>query len=102
MERAALRNAFHGEPDTEQEGAEVEQKGPDQVTVAIRGGKLILRVPNDLPDDQVLTQDNFDNFMQLVVELEDGSELTVTLDPSADIADAQFIPAAERGRESEG
>lgn len=102
MERVALRNAFHGEPDTAQEGAQVEGTGPDQVTIVIRSGRLILRVPNSVPDDQVLSKEYMDEFMQLVLELEDGSELDITLDAESDMADTRFVPAAERGRVHEG
>ncbi|MBI4672339.1 MAG: hypothetical protein HY741_11840 [Chloroflexi bacterium] len=102
MERVALRNAFHGEPDTAQEGTQVEGVGPDQVTIAIRSGTLVLRVPNNVPDNQVLSKEYMDEFMQLVLELEDGSELDIVLDSARDMADTRFVPAAERGRVREG
>ena len=102
MERVSLRAAFHGEPDNLEDGSKAEDKGPDQVTITIKGGKLLLRVPNSLPDDQVISKDNIDQFMQLTLELEDGSELDVTLDASNDLADTRLIPASERGMESEG
>lgn len=102
MERVSLRDAFHGEPDNEQDGAEALGKGPDQVTLAIKSGKLILRVPKDVPDDQVVTRENMDDFMQVVLELEEGSQLTLIVDESQDLVDVQLVPAAERGQESEG
>lgn len=102
MERVSLRTAFHGEPDNLEEGAAGADKGPDQVTITIRGGKLLLRVPNTVPDDRVISKEFMDQFMQLVLELEDGSELNVTLDSEDDMADTRLIPASERGRESEG
>lgn len=102
MERVSLRDAFHGEPDNEQDGAEAMGRGPDQVTVMVKSGKLILRVAKETPDDQVITRDNMDDFMQLVLELEDGSELTLEVDESQDLIDVQLVPAAERARESEG
>lgn len=102
MERVSLRTAFHGEPDNAQEGAQNQDRGPDQVTVQIKSGQLVLRVPNDTPDNQVITKDHMDQFMQLVLELEDGSQLNVTLDASTDMADTQLIPASERALASEG
>ena len=65
-------------------------------------GKLILRVPNTVPDDQVITKENMDQFMQLVLELEDGSELNVTLNSETDLVGTQLIPASERAQASEG
>jgi hypothetical protein len=102
MERVSLRTAFHGEPDNLEDGARAEERGPDQVTIGIKSGKLLLRVPNTVPDDKVISKDLMDQFMQLVLELEDGSELNVTLDAETDMADTRLIPAAERGQESEG
>ncbi len=102
MERVNLRNAFHGEPDNLEEGTRAEGKGPDQVTIEIKSGKLLLKVPATVPDDQVISKDFMDQFMQLVLELEDGSELNVTLDAETDLADTRLIPAAERGQASEG
>lgn len=102
MERVNLRSAFHGEPDNLEDGARAEDKGSDQVTIQIRGGNLVFRVPNDLADDQVISKEHMDQFMQLVLELEDGSQLNVTLDEGSDLVDTRLIPAAERGQASEG
>lgn len=102
MERVSLRSAFHGETDSLEDGAAAQDRGPDQVTIEIKRGKLILRVPDATPDNRVISKDFMDQFMQLILELEDGSELNVTLDESADLVDTRLIPASERGRESEG
>lgn len=102
MERVSLRSAFHGEPDSAVDGAQTEERGPDQVTLGIKRGKLIMRVPNDVPDDHVITKEYMDQFMQLVLELEDGSELNVTLDSETDLVGTQLIPASERAQASEG
>ncbi len=102
MERVSLRTAFHGEPDSEQEGAKVADQGPDEVTLGIKNGTIKLRVPNTTPDDQVISKKFMDQFLQIVLELEDGSELNVTIDSSSDMVDTQLIPASERGRASEG
>jgi len=102
MERVSLQSAFHGEPDNLEDGTRTEDKGPDQVTIQIKSGKFLLRVPNTVPDDKVISKDYMDQFMQLVLELEDGSELNVTLDSSEDLAETQLIPASERSQESEG
>jgi len=102
MERVSLQTAFHGEPDNLMDGTRAEDSGPDQVTLQIKSGKLILRVPNTLPDDKVISKDIMDQFMQLILELEDGSELDLTLDSSTNMADTRLIPASERNMESEG
>jgi hypothetical protein len=102
MERVSLRTAFHGEPDNLEDGTRTEDRGPDQVTIQIKSGKLLLRVPNTVPDDQVFSKEYMDQFMQLILELEDGSELDVTLDSSSDMADTRLIPASERNQASEG
>lgn len=102
MERVALRNAFHGEPDNAQEGTEVEGRGPDQVLLRVTSGTVELRVPNTTPDDEVLTKENMDQFMQLVLELEDGSELTLILEAATNLIDTRLVPAGERERASNG
>ena len=102
MERVGLRQAFHGEPDMAEEGLAVAGQGPDQVTIQIKSGKMSLRVPNFVPDDRVISKEFMDDFMQLVLELEDGSELTVILDSSSDMVDTRLIPASERGQAREG
>lgn len=102
MERVSLRQAFHGEPDTLDEGTHVQDNGPDQVTIQVKSGKMILRVPDTTPDNQVISKKFMDEFMQLILELEDGSELNLTLDAMSDLTDTRLIPAAERGRASEG
>ncbi|MCC7164177.1 MAG: hypothetical protein IT331_16905 [Anaerolineae bacterium] len=102
MERVSLRTAFHGEPDNLEDGAGVETRGPDQVTISVRSGSMILRVPGDVPDNKVISKKYMDEFMQLVLELEDGSQLIVTLDAGDDLADTRLIPAAQRAQASEG
>jgi hypothetical protein len=102
MERVSLRQAFHGEPDLAQEGLAAGERGPDQVLIQVKGGTLELRVPNDMPDNQVLTKENVDQFMQLVLELEDGSELTVVMEAASDLVDTRLVPANERARATEG
>lgn len=102
MERVSLRDAFHGEPDPEQDGVEVMDKGPDQVTVMVKSGRLVLRVPKNTPDDRVISREFMNQFMQLSLELEEGNQLTLVLDESQDLVDVQLVPALERGQESEG
>ncbi|HZQ09055.1 MAG TPA: hypothetical protein VFD70_20930 [Anaerolineae bacterium] len=104
MERVSLRQEFHGEPDMQQEGTAAYGKGPDEVTVEVKSGKLKFRVKPEVPDNAVISRDNLEGFLQLILELEDGSELTVNITQGEDdsITDVRLVPAAERGRESEG
>lgn len=102
MERVSLRTAFHGEPDNLEDGARAADRGPDQATIQIKSGKLILRVPNTVPDSDIICKEFMDQFMQLVLELEDGSQLNVTLDSSSNMVDTQLIQANERAQASEG
>jgi hypothetical protein len=55
-----------------------------------------------VPDNRVISKEYMDQFMQAVLELEDGSELTIVLDSATDLADTRLIPASERVLESEG
>ncbi len=105
MERVSLRQAFHGEPDMAQEGTAVSEQGPDQITVTVKGGTLIFRVKPEVPDNQVISRDNLDGFLELTLELEDGSQLIVTVsddDEEESNTDIRLIPANERGQESAG
>jgi hypothetical protein len=85
-----------------QEGLAVSGEGPDEVTITIKRGLLKLRVPSTVPDNRVISKEYMDQFMQVVLELEDGSELTIVLDSATDLADTRLIPASERVLESEG
>ena len=98
MERVALRQTFHGESDAEGSG----ERGPDQVHVHVKSGTLELRVPADIPDHRVISKENIDQFMQLVLELEDGSELVVIMEAATDLVDTRLIPAREQNTASEG
>ena len=105
MQRVGLRQAFHGEPDMAQDGAAVVGKGPDQVIITVKDGTLVLRVNSDVPDNQVLSPENLNGFLELTLELEDGSQLTVTVNADQDDdsnTDIRLVPANERAQASEG
>ncbi|OQY84540.1 MAG: hypothetical protein B6D41_15535 [Chloroflexi bacterium UTCFX4] len=102
MERVSLRQAFHGEAGAAHDETTTGERGPDQVIIQIKRGKLELRVPNTMPDNEVLRKENMDDFMQLTLELEDGSELIVVMEATTDLVDTRLIPAPERARESQG
>ncbi len=89
MKRANLKQEFHGEPDMAEEGSAVSGLGPDEVTIDIKGGTLTLRVLSDVPDNRVLDKEYLEQYLQLVVELEDGSELTVILNEERDGVDVR-------------
>ncbi len=89
MKRANLKQEFHGEPDMAEEGASVSGIGPDEITIDIKGGTLTLRTPSDVPDNHVLDKEYLEQHMQLVLVLEDGSELTVILTEDRDGVDVR-------------
>ncbi len=95
MKRANLKNEFHGEPDMAAEGSDVAGQGPDEVTIKITRGTLTFRVPANVPDDRVLSREHLDQFLQCVVELEDGSELTIILNEDRDGVDVRLSGRAE-------
>ncbi len=90
MKRVNLKQEFHGEPDSAMEGIEASGLGPDEVTVEIRRGNLTLRVPSDVPDDRVIDKRFLDQHLQCVLELEDGSELTIILSEDRDGVDVRL------------
>ncbi len=89
MKRANLKQEFHGEPDMAEEGSAVSGIGPDEVTIDIKRGTLTLRAPSDVPDNHVLDKEYLEQHLQLVVELEDGSELTIILSEDRDGVDVR-------------
>lgn len=89
MKRTNLKQEFHGEPDMAEEGSAVSGLGPDEVTFEIRGGTLTVRAPSEVADDRVLDNEYLEQYMQLVVVLEDGSELTVILNEDRDGVDVR-------------
>ncbi len=99
MKRVNLKQAFHGEPDMEQEGTGVSGIGPDEVTVEIRGGTLTLRVPSAVGDDQVIDRKYLDQHVEAVLELEDGSELSIILSEDRDGVDVRLEKPEQMGRE---
>jgi hypothetical protein len=99
MKRATLKEEFHGEPDMAQEGLDVAEQGPDEVTVEITRGTLTLRVPLNVPDDQVLNKEYLGQFLQFVLELEDGSELTVIMNEDRDGVDVRRETRAQIAHE---
>ncbi len=100
MKRANLKSEFHGEPDMAEEGTAVAGQGPDEVTFEITRGTLTLRVPADVPDDRVLSRKYLDQFLQCVMVLEDGSELTIILNEDRDGVDVRVESRAEIKREN--
>ncbi len=99
MERVNLKQAFHGEPDHADQGLGVEATGYDEVTVGVRRGTFTLRVPSNVPDSRVISREFLDQFMQLVVQLEDGSELTIILGEDRDGVDVRLITPREMANE---
>ena len=99
MKRVNLKQEFHGEPDMANEGIEASGVGPDEVNVEIRRGTLILRVPSDVPDDQVLDKRFLDQHLECVVELEDGSELSIILSEDRDGVDVRLVPKDVAGEQ---
>ncbi|MGE5139154.1 MAG: hypothetical protein ACM3JD_06830 [Rudaea sp.] len=101
MKRANLKQEFHGEPDMAEEGTEVSGLGPDEVTVDIKRGNITLRVPSTVPDDQVVDAKYFEQYVQCVFELEDGSQITIILNEDRDGVDVRVESPQQLARERE-
>lgn len=96
MKRVNLKQEFHGESDMAEEGIAVTGEGPDEVQIAVKSGTCTLRVPSTVPDDEVISKDLLDRYLECVLELEDGSELTIILNEDRDGVDVRLQPHAER------
>ncbi len=99
MKRANLKQEFHGEPDMAQEGTQVYGIGPDDITLDITRGTLTLRVPADVPDNQVVDKKYFEQHLQCVFELEDGSEVTIILSEDRNGVDVRVETPSQLERE---
>ena len=99
MKRVNLKQEFHGEPDMAEEGIAVSGQGPDEVTIDIKRGTLTLRVPSDVPDEQVLSPEYIEQFLECVLQLEDGSELSIILNEDRDGVDVRLTTPADMERE---
>lgn len=97
MRRVSVMQEFHGEPDMDQEGLEVAGVGPDEVTIDVKQGLLKLRVPIETPDNDVISKKFLDRFVEVILELEDGSELTIIIGEERDGIDIRLLTSAERG-----
>ncbi len=99
MKRFGLRQAFGGEGNPSQEGTAVEGVGLDAIELAVRGGRITLLVPPDMPDSAVSARlDKMTRFVQWELELEDGSTMLVTLPSGAEDLDVSILrPGEGRG-----
>lgn len=101
MKRVNLKQEFHGESDMAEEGIAVAGEGPDEVQIEIKRGSLTMRVPSAVPDDQVVSKEFLDRYLECVLELEDGSELSIILNEDRDGVDVRLKRQGERpGTES--
>src|SRR5512138_1079992 len=91
MKRVGLKQQFHGEPDSAEEGiAATVEADNDEVTLEVKKGTVGYRVPTDTPDDQV-TQDRFlSGYIELDLTLEDGNVLRIEIAEGAQGVDARM------------
>lgn len=96
MKRVNLKQEFHGEPDMAEEGIAVAGLGPDEVQIGITEGSLTLRVPSTIPDDEVISKEYLDRYLECVLKLEDGNELTIILNEDRDGVDVRLARLTDR------
>jgi hypothetical protein len=80
MKRRNVQQAFVGEPNPNQEGLAVTDDGDDAVEFDLRGGRVMVTVPADLPDDLVLEQSGY---LSGELLLEDGRRLSFEIQDGA-------------------
>jgi hypothetical protein len=102
MDRVSLREAFHGEPDRLEDGTRAASAGPDEVTVHIKNGTVKFRVPKDVPDDRAIAKEYMDKFIEVALDLEDGSQLTIVLQEESSMVDVRLVPADQRDQAHDG
>lgn len=80
MKRRNVKQAFVGEPDPNQEGLAAENEGRDAIELEVRGGRLLLTVPANTPDDRI-----FENpgYLSGELTLEDGRVLSFEIQDGA-------------------
>jgi hypothetical protein len=97
MKRRNVQQAFVGEPNPNQEGLAAEHQGDDAVEFQTRGGRLILTVPAETPDDRVLEHQGY---LSGELLLEDGRVLSFEIQEGAVGAQWNLKPSAEPEAES--
>ena len=105
MKRRNVQQAFVGEPDPNQEGIEAQGEGDDSVEVDVRGGRIMVTVSADVPDEKALDQQGY---LSGELTLEDGRTLTFEIQDGAEgaqwnvLQDQPTKGAEERTREGVG
>jgi hypothetical protein len=79
------------------EGPNVFSEGLDSIRMKIVDGEMTWLVPSDVPDENVCDERWLDDFVQVEFTLEDGSTLTLRVQPPCDQACAQVWWDRKRG-----
>lgn len=98
MKRRNIQQAFVGEPtgsDTSVDALGDMAEGTEAVDIGVRGGKIMLIVPANTPDDQVFEAQSF---VGGELELEDGRVLSFEIQGGAVGAQATVKPGHESDR----
>jgi hypothetical protein len=92
MKRIGLKQQFHGESDSCEEGWAVDQDSTDEVVLDIVGGTVSFAVPSNVPDDEVAENNLADRFLCCTLKLENGAELDVWINEGANGVDLRLVP----------
>ena len=80
MKRRNVQQAFVGEPDPNQEGLAAQGEGDDSIEIDVKRGRVMVTVPADTPDDEVLEQRGY---LSGELTLEDGRTLSFEIQDGA-------------------
>ncbi len=93
MKRTGLKQEFHGESGSCEEGWAVDVDSTDEVVLDIVGGTVSFAVPSNVPDDEVSENNLADRFLCCTLKLENGAELSLWINEGANGVDVRLMPA---------
>lgn len=90
MRRVSLKQQFTGEPTMDVPGGETYTLEQDQMDIEIQGGKVIVRVPSNISDEEAFKEEYFNKFVRLELKLEQGKTLYLWISEGAEGVDVRF------------
>jgi hypothetical protein len=97
MKRRNVKQAFVGEPNPNQEGLSAEDEGEDAVEFDVQRGRIMVKVPAAVSDDQVLENQGY---LSGELVLEDGRTLSFEIQEDAvggqwNVVDGESVKGAD-------